>query len=259
MRLVTWNVNSLRARLPRLLEFLEQHGPDVVCLQETKSDPEGFPHAELAEAGYHGIDHSGGRWAGVALLTREGTELADPVRGLAGEPAELEARWVEATVDGIRVASVYVPNGRALGTEFFEEKLAFLDAAASRANAMRERGPVIIAGDMNVAPADLDVYDPVAFVGETHVTEDERSRLDRMLGAGGLVDAFRALHPDEPGFTWWDYRAGHFHRGMGLRIDLFLVSDQLLGRVLECGIDRNYRKGSKPSDHAPLLLDLVDE
>ena len=122
---------------------------------------------------------------------------------------------------------------------------------------MRERGLVIIAGDMNVAPADIDVYDPVAFAGETHVTEDERSRLDRMLGAGGLVDAFRSLHPDEPGFTWWDYRAGNFHRGMGLRIDLALVSDDLIGRVLECGIDRNYRKGTKPSDHAPLLLELV--
>ncbi len=193
----------------------------------------------------------------MAILARKALDLGDPVPGLPGEPAELEARWIEATVDGIRIASVYVPNGRALGTEFFEEKLAFLDAAAARANALREQGLVIIAGDMNVAPADLDVYDPAAFVGDTHVTEDERSRLDRMLGAGGLVDAFRALHPDEPGFTWWDYRAGNFHRGLGLRIDLALVSDSLIDRVLECGIDRNYRKGSKPSDHAPLLLDLV--
>jgi exodeoxyribonuclease-3 len=256
LRLVTWNVNSLRARLPRVLEFLDQHRPDVACLQETKVESEAFPHDELRAAGYHALDHSAGRWAGVALLAREGLELEDPLCGLPGEPAVVEARWVEATVAGARVASVYVPNGREVGSDSFVAKLGFLDALAAHAATLAGR-PAVIAGDFNVCPTDLDVYDPAAFAGETHVTPEERERLERAL-AHGLVDAYRQLHPDEPGFTWWDYRAGNFHKGLGLRIDLTLVSEDLAGRVRECGIDRNYRKGPKPSDHAPLLLELAD-
>ena len=257
MRLVTWNVNSLRVRLPRLLELLAEHQPDVVCLQETKSAADAFPAAELAGAGYTAVHASGGRWAGVALLARAGLELADPVYGLPGDPVPDEARWCEATVSGIRVVSVYAPNGRALDSPEFPRKLAFLDAAIDRVTALRET-PLIMSGDMNIAPADVDVYDPAAFTGSTHVSAQERDRLGQILERGGLVDAYRTLHPTEVQYTWWDYRAGNFHKGLGLRIDLALVSQGLVDRLRRCGIDRDYRKGTKPSDHAPLLVDLAN-
>ncbi len=255
MLIVTWNVNSLRARLPRVLELLERHAPEVVCLQETKVEQAAFPHAELAEAGYAAVEHSAGRWAGVAILARTDLPLEDEARGLPGESAPEEARWVEASVAGVRVASVYVPNGRAVGSEPFAEKLAFLEAIARRVSAWRGE-PAAVLGDFNVAPADRDVYDPVAFAGSTHVTVEERSRLEEVLAAGELRDAYRELHPEEVGYTWWDYRQGHFHRKLGLRIDLALVGGPLAGRVTACGIDRSFRKGPKPSDHAPLLLEL---
>jgi exodeoxyribonuclease-3 len=257
--LASWNVNSLNARLFRVLEFLELHRPDVVCLQETKTTPEAFPHDALAEIGYRAADHSGGRWEGVAIVARDGLEISDPVRGLAGEPTAGEARWIEATVGGLRVASVYVPNGRAIGHEMFAQKLAFLGAMAERAGALHAGATeAVVQGDMNVCPADRDVYDPAAFAGETHVTDEERAALAAVLERGGLVDAFRQLEPEEPGFTWWDYRQGHFHRKMGLRIDLALLSGEPASRLESCGIDRNFRKGKKPSDHAPLLTRLRD-
>ena len=250
MKLVTWNVNSLKMRLPRVLEFVAQHRPEVLCLQETKVEDEAFPAAELRDAGYHAVHHSAGRWAGVAVLATE--PPADAVVGLPGEAAEDEARWIEATAHGLRIASVYVPNGRAIDSPPFEEKLQFLDA-------MRERlaagGVDAVLGDFNVARADVDVYDPEAFIGSTHVTTAERSRFEALLGEG-FADAYRRLHPDEVGFTWWDYRQGHFHRKLGLRIDYVLVRDALAGGLEECGIDRNYRKGPKPSDHAPLLASI---
>ncbi len=253
MKLVTWNVNSLKMRMPRVLELLDQHAPDVVMLQETKCAPDAFPELELEAAGYRAVHHSGGRWAGVALLARG--ELVDPAAGLPGEPAVDEARWIEATVGDVRVVSVYVPNGRAPDTPTYADKLRFLDAMAERIAAL-SGGPLVVAGDFNVCPTDRDVYDPAALAGATHVTEPERERFRGLLAAG-TVDAFRELHPDEPGFTWWDYRQGHFHRGLGLRIDAHLVSTPLAGRIAACGIDRDFRKGKKPSDHAPLLLELV--
>jgi exodeoxyribonuclease-3 len=254
VRLVTWNVNSLKARLPRVLEFLDEHAPDVLCLQETKCEAAAFPHDELAAAGYRAADHSGGRWAGVAIVARGGLALTDPLAGLPGEPAADESRWIEATVGGVRVVSVYVPNGRELDSEWYAGKLEFLAAAARRARELRG-APLAVAGDMNVAPADADVYDPAAFAGSTHVTPAERTALQALRDAAGLRDAFRQLHPDEQQFTWWDYRAGHFHQGLGLRIDLALVSRDLAERLTRCGIERPYRKGAKPSDHAPLVVE----
>jgi exodeoxyribonuclease-3 len=255
MRLVTWNVNSLRARLPRVLEFLAEHEPDVLCLQETKTEPDAFPHAELAAAGYVAADHSGGRWAGVAVVARAALGVAAVRRGLDGEPVAEEARWVEATVGELRVASVYVPNGRELASEWYAQKLDFFDAMAARVGALTgEGGELVVAGDMNVAPADVDVYDPAAFVDATHTSAPERAALRGVLDAG-LVDAFRALHPDEVGYTWWDYRQGHFHRGLGMRIDLTLVTPGVAERLTRVGIERDYRKGSKPSDHVPLVAD----
>ena len=249
---MTWNVNSLRARLARVLELLALHRPDVVCLQETKCTIDNFPLEELKAAGYVAHHLSAGQWAGVAVLAREPLELSDPSAGLPQDPVATEARWCEATVDGTRFVSTYVPNGRTLDSPEFPRKLAFLDAAALRVGAVD--GPLLVAGDMNIAPADVDVYDPVAFVGSTHVTAEERSRLAAILDAGGLVDAYREVHPEDQQFTWWDYRAGNFHKGLGLRIDLALVSAGLAGGLVECGIDRNFRKGPKPSDHAPLLV-----
>jgi exodeoxyribonuclease III len=254
VRLVTWNVNSLRARMPRVLELLAQHVPDVVCLQETKCAADGFPALELAAAGYTAVHHSAGQWAGVALLARDCLEISEPAVGLPGEPAATEARWCEATIAGIRFASAYIPNGRALDSLEFRRKLEFLDAIADRVAALQGQA-LAVAGDFNVAAADLDVYDPAAFIDSTHVTAEERSRLQRIL-AQGLVDAYRHLHPAETQFTWWDYRAGHFHKGLGLRIDMALLSQDLATRLTECDIDRNFRKGPKPSDHAPLLVEL---
>ena len=260
MRVVTWNVNSLKMRMPRILQFAEQHRPDVMCLQETKANPDGFPELELAASGYAAVHHSGGRWAGVAVLARDGLSLEDPVLSLPGDTAPEEARWCEATVAGMRVASVYVPNGRSLDSPEYARKLAFLDAMAARVSELAgaAEGGVLVCGDMNIAPADADVYDPAAFAGSTHVSAAERDRLTAMLD-GGMVDAYRTLHPDEVQYTWWDYRAGNFHKGLGLRIDLALVSRAggLAGRLHACGIDRDYRKGTKPSDHAPLLVELA--
>jgi exodeoxyribonuclease-3 len=252
MKLVTWNVNSLKMRMPRVLEFLAEHAPDVVCLQETKTEAAAFPSDALREAGYSAHHHSAGRWAGVAILARDGVPLEGGACGLPGELVPDEARWCEATAGGLRVASTYVTNGREVGTPTFDEKLAFLDAIGARASELD-----VIMGDFNVAPADIDVYDPAAFAGSTHVTPDERSRLQAILDAG-FVDAAAHLYPGEQRFTWWDYRAGHFHKGLGLRIDLALIRADLLPRLRECAIVRDYRKGTKPSDHAPLVLELAD-
>jgi exodeoxyribonuclease-3 len=249
MKLVSWNVNSLGVRMPRVLELLALHRPDIALLQETKTSPDAFPADELRAAGYHAAHHSAGRWAGVALIARE--PLTDVCAGLAGEPAVDEARWIEATAHGLRLASVYVPNGRAIDNPEYPKKLAFLDAMRARVGTLD-----VLAGDFNVCPADLDVYDPAAFVGSTHVQPEERARFAALLD-DGHVDAFRHLHPDEVGFTWWDYRQGHFHRKMGLRIDAFVVGPETAPRITACGIDRTFRKGPKPSDHAPLLLELA--
>lgn len=258
MRLVTWNVNSLRARLPRVLEFLGEHRPDVLLLQETKCEAAAFPHAELAEAGYVAADHSGGRWAGVAVVARRELGVAEIAHGLPGEVVEDEARWIEATVGGeLRVASVYVPNGREPDSEWYAQKLTFLEAMARRAAELRaaaDAPELVVAGDMNVAPADVDVYDPALFHGATHTSAPERDALQGVVAAG-LVDAFRRVHPDEVGYTWWDYRQGHFHRGLGMRIDLILATPAIADRLTRVGIERDYRKGSKPSDHVPLVAD----
>jgi len=261
VRLVTWNVNSLKARGPRVLDLLSRHVPDVVCLQETKAEAAAFPVEELALAGYSAAHHSGGRWAGVAILARDGLELSGIRAGLPGEARPDQARWIEATVAGLRVASVYVVNGQAVGSEPWAEKLRFLHAMGERLAALRAQ-ELVVMGDFNIAPADADVYDPAAFAGSTHVTAEEREALAELSAAGGLVDAYRALHPvggEDPNrthHTWWDYRQGHFHRGLGLRIDLALLSEGLVPRLVRAGIERDYRKGIKPSDHAPLFVEL---
>jgi exodeoxyribonuclease-3 len=255
MKAVTWNVNSLKARMPRVLELLESHAPDLLFLQETKTEPDAFPHLELEAVGYRAEHHSSGRWAGVAVVAPLDVELSGARPRLAGEPSAHEARWLEVQAGDTTAVSVYVPNGRSPDSPHYVDKLRFLDAAAGRIGELAD-GRLIVAGDFNVCPTDLDVYDPAAFVGSTHVTAPERERFAALLEAG-TVDAFRELHPDEQGFTWWDYRQGHFHRRMGLRIDAFLLSRPLAQGLQSCGIDRGFRKGPKPSDHAPLLCELT--
>ena len=255
MLYATWNVNSLKARLPRVLEFLDAFKPDLLFLQETKTENAAFPALDLAAAGYEAAHHSAGRWAGVAILAPAGSGFSDECAGLAGEPAIDEARWIEATVAGVRAVSVYVPNGRELDHPAFDDKLRFLDAAADRIRELAARGPLVVAGDFNVCPDDRDVYDPAAFAGATHVTAEERERFAALLEAG-TVDAYRHVEPDGVQFTWWDYRAGHFHKGLGLRIDALLMTPDLADRLQDVGIARDFRKGLKPSDHAPLLARL---
>ena len=259
VKVVTWNVNSLKMRLPRILEFTEAFAPEVLLLQETKSEAAAFPALELQAAGYQAVYHSAGRWAGVAIMARDGLELGETVPGLPGEPDPAEARWIEAEVDGVRMISTYVINGRSLDSPLYADKLAFLAAAADRVAALREAGEqVVLGGDFNVTRDDRDVYDPAAFAGGTHVTAEERAALNQILERGGLVDAYRHLHdaPDDVHYTWWDYRAGHFHKGLGLRLDYVLPSLDLTARLTACGIERDFRKGTKPSDHAPLVAEL---
>lgn len=266
MLLASWNLNSLKQRMPRVIEFLGQHRPDVLCVQETKASPEAFPHLELQAAGYQAIDHSGGRWNGVAVVVRDDHEVVGTQIGLPGTPVPEEARWVEAEValaaaDGseharitpLRVASTYVVNGRALDDPQYEVKLAFLRAVRDRVATID--GPLAALGDWNVAPRDEDVWDIGAVHGGTHVSEPERQALEEV----GLRDAWdHAVERGPERFTWWDYRAGAFHRDRGMRIDLALLSADLSMRVDFVGIDREYRKGTKPSDHAPLLVRIRD-
>lgn len=258
MRLVTWNVNSIRARLPRVGELLEQHRPDVVCVQETKVGPDAFPHDALRAHGYQAVAASEGRWNGVALLVRQGAEVEAVVTSLPGAPDPAEARWVEATIDGVRVASVYVPNGRDRAHPMFAVKLRFLEAMHDHLGGLVAAGPTVVAGDVNIAPEDRDVWDVAQAGLTTHVTPEERERLAALLELG-MVDAYRAVEPEATGFTWWDYRLRSFQQGFGMRIDLVMVSRHLA--VETCEVDTTFRlanaAGDKPSDHAPVIVELA--
>ena len=260
MRVATWNVNSVKQRMPRLLPWLDQRQPDVVCLQETKLSDSAFTGLltdELAARGYRFAHHGEAQWNGVALLSRVG--LDDVVLGLPGAPGypppdgPVEARAVSATCDGVRMHSVYVPNGRTPGSEHYAYKLEWL--AALRAAVASGPDDVMVCGDVNIAPADADVFDPAAYIGQTHVTEPERAALAQ-LQAAGLHDVVRERWPSERVFTYWDYRAGMFHQDLGMRIDLILASEGPAGRVEAAWVDRQARKGTGPSDHAPVILDL---
>jgi exodeoxyribonuclease-3 len=253
MRLATWNVNSVTARLPRLLDWLAAVEPDVVCLQETKTAE--FPAAEVGALGYQVAAHGNGRWNGVAVLSRVGLE--DVTTGYPGEPGfpDPEARALGATCGDLRVWSVYVPNGRTVDDPHYGYKLAWLAAltgALAPEVASHER--LAVCGDFNVAPTDSDVWDAKAFVGSTHVTEPERAALAQLRGVG-LIDVLpRPLKGPNP-FTYWDYRAGMFHQDMGMRIDLVYATATLAGAVTDAYIDREARKGKGPSDHAPIIVD----
>ncbi|MDQ3106574.1 MAG: exodeoxyribonuclease III [Actinomycetota bacterium] len=257
MRIATWNVNSLKIRLPKLEEWLGYAQPDIVCLQETKMADAAFPAMAFQALGYEAAHHGEGRWNGVAILSRVG--LDDPVAGFAHDGAgpDAEARLLSATCGGVRVSSVYVPNGRQVGTEHFTAKLAWLDDLRRHVDATtRPDGNVVVCGDFNVAPDDRDVWDPGSANGGTHVTPEERGAI-RALEDWGLQDAFRLQHPGDRLFSWWDYRAGDFHKHKGMRIDLVLASRPMAQQVTFALIDRQARKGKLPSDHAPLLVDFA--
>ena len=256
MRIATWNVNSIGARLPRLLPWLEQVAPDVVALQETKCADAAFPYADLEALGYEAAHAGDGRWNGVALLSRVG--LDDVRRGFPGEPGfpDPEARAISATCAGIRFTSVYVPNGRTPDDPHYAYKLRWLAALRDVLAGEVAAGPVVVTGDFNVAPTDTDVWDRSVFVGSTHVTEPEREAL-AAIRAAGLTDVVpRPLKGDRP-FTYWDYRAGMFHQDKGMRIDLVYASADVAASVQDAYVDREARKGKGPSDHAPIVVDTA--
>jgi exodeoxyribonuclease-3 len=256
VRIATWNVNSVKQRLPRLLPWLDERRPDVLCLQETKLADDAFEALlgeELAQRGYALALSGEVQWNGVAILSRVGLE--DVVRGLPDGPGfpHPEARAVSARCAGVRVHSVYVPNGREPDSEHYRYKLAWL--AALRELVAVDPQHALVCGDMNIAPTDADVFDPQAYVGHTHVTPPERAALAE-LQALGLHDAIRDRWPDERVFTYWDYRAGMFHQDLGMRIDLILAGGAVAERVKAAWVDRQARKGKGPSDHAPVIVDL---
>jgi exodeoxyribonuclease III len=287
MRIATWNVNSLKARLPRVEEWLAQREPDVLLMQETKLSDETAPDMPFQMAGYQLIHHGEGRWNGVAIASR--VRISDIVTNFGDGPVRRspaperataaavetigvveaveaeaslapgdEARMVSAKCGGIRVVSIYAPNGRALDTPFYEAKLAWFDRLARWLRETCDPAePLVIGGDFNVAPADEDVYDPRDFVGATHVSPAEREAV-AALRDWGLVDAYRLHHPEPGKFSWWDYRAGNFHKGLGMRIDHLYVTRAVAERCTAAEIDRDARKGKLPSDHAPIYIDLTD-
>jgi exodeoxyribonuclease-3 len=256
VRLVTWNVNSVKARLPRVLDWLGTNGPDVLCLQETKCGPEDFPTTDVGRLGYEVAVHGVGRWNGVAVLSRVG--VTDVVRGFAGEPGfpDAEARAVAATCGPLRIWSVYVPNGRTPGDPHYAYKLRWLAAMRDAlVPEVRAGEALAVCGDFNIAPTDADVWDPAAFVGSTHVTSAERQTLAD-LQALGFTDVIPQAQKGPHPYTYWDYRAGMLHRHLGMRIDLVYASSALAARVRGAYVDREARKGTAPSDHAPVVVDV---
>jgi len=277
VRIATWNVNSLKARQEAVDRWIERAAPDILLMQETKLTDADAPVMAFAMAGYQLVHHGEGRWNGVAIAAREGATIEDivtnfgdgPVRdsGPGGAGAEMageddfdpfdEARMVAATVDGLRVVSLYAPNGRVVGSPFYAGKLAWFERLARWVRETTQPGDaLVLGGDLNVAPTDVDVWDGAAAHGGTHVSEPERAAFRALLDLG-LTDSYRARHQETGRFTWWDYRAGMFHKNFGMRIDHLLASGPVAARLVDAEIDREARKGPPvPSDHAPLLIDL---
>ena len=267
MRIATWNVNSLKARLEKVQWWLDRAKPDVLLMQETKLADRDAPSAVFSEAGYTLSHHGEGRWNGVAIASRCGledvvTNFGEPLRpeqtSDSGDEEPLgEARMISAVCNGVRVVSVYAPNGRVVGSPFYEAKLVWFDRLARwLEKSVDINTPIVVGGDFNVAPEDADVWDPTACHGGTHVSEREREAFARICRLG-LVDVYRLQHPEPGRYTWWDYRAGNFQKNFGMRIDHLLVSSPLKSRVVWAEIDREARKGKPiPSDHAPLVVDI---
>jgi exodeoxyribonuclease-3 len=258
VRIATWNVNSLKQRLPRVEAWIAEVQPDILCMQETKVADSAFPSMAFSALGYDAVYHGEGRWNGVAIASRIGIEDPSPGFSVDDVVAGDEARLVSATCGGVRVASVYVPNGRSLDNEQYQVKLQWLAALRAHLDAVCDAsGELVVCGDFNIAPDDRDVWDPAAVHGATHVSAPEREALGELLD-WGLVDVFRRHYDDAGLYSWWDYRAGNFHKHFGMRIDLVLASGPLAARSTYALIDRNARKGQSPSDHAPVVVDFDD-
>lgn len=255
MRLATWNVNSLAARLPRVEAWVAEFQPDVLCLQETKCADDAFPALDFAAWGYEAVHHGEGRWNGVAIASRLGVD--DVRTGLDDADLDAEARLLSVRCGEVSVMTAYVPNGRALDAPQYAQKLAWLarlqEVLAERFDPVSD--PVVLCGDLNIAPEDRDVYDPPAFEGSTHTSAPEREAFAALVD-WGLVDVFRRRYDADGLYSWWDYRAGNFHKGKGMRIDHVLATEPLARRARAVLIDRNARKGEKPSDHAPVVVDF---
>lgn len=260
-RLATWNVNSLKARLERVLAWTERHRPDVLCLQETKLTDEAVPLLDFKALGYDLAHHGPGQWNGVAIASRIGLE--DVVAGLPAADGWTDdgGRFLAATCGGVRVASIYVPNGRVVDSEFYLAKLDWLARLRGWLDDNDPATELAICGDYNVAPEDEDVWDVNAVHGATHVSPRERAAVAALRG-WGMVDVVRQFHPEPGFFSWWDYRAGHFHKNFGMRIDHVYVTEALAARAVAAARDRDARKPSTypgiPSDHAPLIVDFAD-
>jgi exodeoxyribonuclease III len=259
MRIASWNVNSIRARNEHLREWLRRANPDVVCLQETKVEDDKFPTEALGEAGYSVVFSGQKTYNGVAIAARYGLAIEDVKKNLDGDDVDGQKRVIAATCEGVRIVNVYVPNGQAVGTKPFLLKLAWFERLERElASHYKPESPLVLCGDFNVAPETIDVHEPKKWEGQVLFHPDERAALRRLL-AWGLVDSFRARRPDEKGaYSWWDYRMGAYRKNNGLRIDLMLVTPPLLARCKDAWIDRSPRELERPSDHAPVLID-VDE
>jgi exodeoxyribonuclease-3 len=252
--IATWNVNSLQARLPRVQQWILENKPDVLCIQETKMKDAVFPSLVFHEMGYESAHFGQGQWNGVAILSKVG--LDNVINNFAvGEP-DGEARIISAECGGVTVVCVYVPNGRELEHDHYQYKLRWMKQLKQHvAKIAKPSGDVIVTGDFNIAPNDIDVWDPEALIGSTHVSVPEREVLNDLC-AWGLTDIYRDQHPEPKLFSWWDYRDGGFHKNHGMRIDLLLVSESVAKRTKMTVVDRNARKGEKPSDHAPVVMEL---
>ncbi len=246
MKIVTWNINSIRVRLDRLLEYLKTRQPDVLCLQELKCTAEQFPRTEIEAAGYRAEVFGQKTYNGVAILSKQ--PVTDVVKNM-GDGDE-QARIIAGSINGIRVVGLYAPNGQALGTPAYQYKLEWYAKLSRWLSSTK--GPLLVCGDFNVAPEDLDTWDPALWQGQTLASPKEREAFANMVKANALVDLFRARHPEGGLFTWWDYRAGAMKKNQGLRIDHILVSAELVERCLEVEVDKDARQGEQPSDHAPV-------
>ena len=253
MKLATWNVNSLKVRLPQVLEWIGRHSPDALCLQETKLENARFPAAEIEAAGYRALHNGQKTYNGVAILARAApTDAVTAIPGFADE----QKRVLAVTLDGVRVICAYVPNGESVESDKYQYKLKWLAAFRDWLQAELARHPrLAVLGDYNIAPEDRDVHDPAAWEGKVLFSKPEREALGK-LTALGLQDAFRLFEQPERSFTWWDYRMNAFRRKMGLRIDHILLSEELAKSCSACSIDIEPRKNERPSDHAPVVADI---
>lgn len=257
MKIATFNVNGINGRLPILLRWLKESKPDIVCLQELKAPQDKFPEEAIEKAGYHAIWHGQPRWNGVAILSR-GAEPVETRRALPGDPGDHQSRYIEAAIDGILVACLYLPNGNPAPGPKFDYKLKWFERLTAHAKELLESGaPVVLAGDFNVMPTELDVYAPERWEDDALFRPEVREAFATLLDQG-WTDAIRKLHPKERIYTFWKYWRNAFQRDAGLRIDHFLLSPKLAKRLKAAGVDRDARSWEKSSDHAPVWIELKD-